>query len=338
MGFSPKAEILEPTPLWSLLIPVFQLAWTPVQGADRIAEPFYTRLVILKIFAEAEVISCKSAMMFAALGLSLGGCTAVVSQASFFPSASLAPPKAVLTVPDGYSATNTMLSLGDLGAVRAVRLDNPASETAIIYSAGNGGFVDSEGTSRMAARLAEVSGADIILYDYPGRGGTTLPATIEAAAAFGPAMIDALRASGWIGRGPVYSYGLSFGGSMAASLAQSGNLSGLIIEGSAADYQAVGRDFVPGLAKPFVRVRLDPALNAFDYLGYAVAARAPVLLLSGTNDKVVRPARMREFAQALESGGAQVTFQPVPVGHGGALESAEGRAALASFMQVRAGY
>lgn len=283
------------------------------------------------------MISCKSAMMSAVLALSLGGCTAVVSQASFFPSASLAPPQAVLTVPGGYSATNTMLSLGDLGAVRAVRLDNPSSETAIIYSAGNGGFVDSEGTSRMAARLAEVSGADIILYDYPGRGGTTLPATIEAAAAFGPAMMDALKSSGWIGRGRVYSYGLSFGGSMAASLAQSGGLAGLIIEGSAADYQAVGRDFVPGLAKPFVKLRVDPALNAFDYLGYAVAARAPVLLLSGTNDKVVRPVRMREFAQALEAGGARVTFQPLPVGHGAALESPEGRAALAAFMQVRAG-
>lgn len=283
------------------------------------------------------MISCKSAMIFAALGFSLGGCTAVVSQASFFPSASLAPPQSVLTVPDGYAATDAMLSLGDLGAVRAVRLDNPASETAIIYSAGNGGFVDSVGTSRMAAQLAEVSGADIILYDYPGRGGTTLPATIEVAAAFGPAMMDALRASGWIGRGPVYAYGLSFGGGMAASLARSGTLSGLIIEGSAADYQAVGRDFVPGLAKPFVRVRLDPALKAFDYLGYAVGPGAPILLLSGTNDKVVRPARMREFAQALEAGGARVTFQPVPVGHGGALESAEGRAALAAFMQVRAG-
>lgn len=281
------------------------------------------------------MISCKSAMMFAALSLSLGGCTAVISQASFFPSESLAAPAAVLQVPDGYTATDAMLALGDLGAVRAVRLDNPASESAIIYSAGNGGFVDSDSTSRMAARLAEVTGADIILYDYPGRGGTTLPATIEAAAAFGPAMMDSLKAQGWVGRGPVYAYGLSFGGSMAASMARSGEMAGLIIEGSAADYQAVGRDFVPGLAKPFVKLRLDPALNAFDYLGYAVAARAPVLLLSGTQDKVIRPARMREFAQALETGGAQVTFAPVPVGHGGALESAEGREALAAFMKAR---
>jgi pimeloyl-ACP methyl ester carboxylesterase len=292
-------------------------------------------LVALEILTEADVISCKSAMMFAALGLSLGGCTAVISQASFYPSASLAPPDAVLKVPDGYAATDTLLPLGDLGAVRTVRLDHPASETAIIYSAGNGGFVDSEGTSRMAARLAEVTGADIILYDYPGRGGTTLPPTIAAAAAFGPAMMDSLKARGWIGRGPAYAYGLSFGGAMTASLAQAGGLSGLIIEGSAADYQAVGRDFVPGLAKPFVKVRLDPALNAFDYQGYVVAARAPVLLLSGTRDKVVRPARMREFQQALEGGGIKVTFAPVPVGHGGALEAAEGRAALAAFISAR---
>lgn len=281
------------------------------------------------------MISCKSAMMLAALGLNLGGCTAVISQASFFPNASRAAPDAVLQVPDGYTATNAMLSLGNLGAVRAVRLDNPASETAVIYSAGNGGFVDSESTSRMAARLAEVTGADVILYDYPGRGGTTLPATIEAAAAFGPAMMDSLKTQGWIGGGPVYAYGLSFGGSMAASLAQSGGLAGLIIEGSAADYQAVGRDFVPGLARPFVKVRVDPALKQFDYLGYALAARAPVLLLSGTQDKVVQPARMQEFAQTLEAGGAKVTFASVPVGHGGALDVAEGRKALAAFMGVR---
>lgn len=278
------------------------------------------------------MLTFKSATLLGCLGLALSGCTAVISQASFYPSASLAPPDAVLKAPDGYTATDAMLALGELGAVRTVRLDNPASETAIIYSAGNGGFVDSEGTSRMAARLAEVNGADIILYDYPGRGGTTLPSTIEAAAAFGPVMVDRLKAQGWIGGGPVYAYGLSFGGAMAASLARSGGFAGLIIEGSAADYQAVGRDFVPGIAKPFVKVRLDPALGAFDYQGYALAARAPVLLLSGTKDKVVRPERMREFARALEAGGTKVTFAPVPVGHGGALEAAEGRAALSAFI------
>jgi hypothetical protein len=44
---------------------------------------------------------------------------------------------------------------------------------------------------------------------------------------------------------------------------------------------------------------------------------------------------MREFQQALEGGGIKVTFAAVPVGHGGALEAAEGRAALAAFISAR---
>ena len=179
-----------------------------------------------------SVTSYKSATLLAAFGFSVIGCTATISQASFFPSERLAAPDAVLQVPDGYIVTSAMLARGDLGAVRAVRLGNPASETAIIHSAGNGGFVDSQATSRMAARLAEVSGADIILYDYPGRGGTTLLATIDAAAAFGPEMINALKSSGRIEGGPVIAYGLSFGGSMAASMARSGGFAGLTIEGA----------------------------------------------------------------------------------------------------------
>lgn len=277
----------------------------------------------------------RSLFLVTACAIAVGGCTATITQGSFFPDAKLAAPDAVLEVPSGYVATNQLLDLGKAGKVRVVRLDNPNSQTAIVYSAGNGGFVDSQSTSKMAASLASATGADIILYDYPGRGGTTVPATIEAAIAFGPAMIERMRGNGWVGGGPVYAYGLSFGGSMAAAMTRSGGFAGLIIEGSAADYQAIGRDFVPGIAKPFVKVRTAEELRQFDYLGYALAARAPVLLLSGTKDKVIQPKRMRQFADQLTSQGAQVTFQPVPVGHGGALNSQEGRDALIAFMRPR---
>lgn len=277
----------------------------------------------------------RSVLIGAMIAGGTGGCTAVITQASFFPSESLAAPEQLLTAPPGYAATSRLIDLDGIGRVRVVRLDNPGSDAAIIYSAGNGGFVDSDASSRMAASLASVTGADIILYDYPGRGGTTVPATIEAAVAFGPAMVERLRRDGWLGAGPVYAYGLSFGGSMAAAMVRGGGFAGLIIEGSAADYQAIGRDFVPGIAKPFVKVRTDEALRGFDYFGYALAGRAPILLLSGTGDKVIRPRRMREFADQLTARGAQVTLRPVPVGHGGALDSREGRDALAAFMGPR---
>ena len=172
----------------------------------------------------------------------LCACTAVIDQASFFPPR-MAPPAARLVPPSGCAMTDALLDLPGLGKVHAVRLDNPSSDTAIIYSAGNGGFVSAQ--TEDAAALAGATGADLIFYDYPGRGGTTIPPTLDASLATGPALIRRLRETGWIGRGPIFAYGLSFGGSQAAAMVREGGFAGLIIEGSAADIAAVGPQLRP---------------------------------------------------------------------------------------------
>jgi pimeloyl-ACP methyl ester carboxylesterase len=259
----------------------------------------------------------------------LAGCTAVIDQGTFFPQAE-APPSARLVTPAGYTLSEAMLELDGLGMVHAVLLDNPASQTVIIYHGGNGNFVSAQ--SLRAAALAEATGADLILYDYPGRGGTTVPATIDGALATGPAMLAELRRRGWIGRGPLFAYGLSFGGSQASAMARDGGFAGLILEGTAADIRAVGRNFVPWIAKPFVRLRVDPALARFDFLGYAAAARAPILLLSSLQDEIVRPRNMRDFAGQLRARGADVTMVSTPGGHGTALASPEARIAVGRFV------
>ena len=259
----------------------------------------------------------------------LTGCTAVIDQATFFPQAE-PPPAATLTPPPGYTLTDAMLELPDLGNVHAVRLDNPASEAAIVYSGGNGNFVSV--LSPVALALASATGADIILYDYPGRGGTNVPATIDASIATGPALLRELRRRGWIGAGPLFAYGMSFGGSQAAAMARVGGFDGLILEATAADIRAVGRNFIPGLAKPFVRLRVDPALGRFDFLGYAAAARAPILLLGSRDDRVVRPRNISAFAAQLRARGAEVTLVYVAGGHGAALREADARAAVGRFV------
>lgn len=259
----------------------------------------------------------------------LPGCTRVINQSSFFPQ-DLPPPPLTLVPPPGYVLTEAMLDLPDLGIVHAVRLDNPASETVIVYSGGNGNFVSAQ--TERAAALAAATGADIILYDYPGRGGTTLPATIDASIATGPLFLRELRRRGWIGSGPLFAYGLSFGGSQAAAMARGGGFGGLILEGTAADIASVGRNFIPTLAKPFVRLRVDPELSRFDYLGYAVSARAPILLIASRDDDLVHPRNMRDFAGQLRARGTAVELVTVPGPHGAALREAEARAALGRFV------
>jgi acetyl esterase/lipase len=261
--------------------------------------------------------------------LGLGGCTAVIDQATFFPTLEEAP-ASVLAAPPGYRIEDRMLDLPGLGQVHAVLLDTPASEAVVIYHGGNGNFV-SDQTGRAAA-LAAATGADIILYDYPGRGGTTVPATIDAAIATGPALLDACRRAGWIGRGPLFGYGLSFGGSQAAAMARAGGFAGLILEGTAADIAAVGRNFVPALARPFVKLRVDPELGRFDFLGYAVQSAAPILLIATERDEIVRPRNMRAFEQQLRSRGAAVQLVTVPGQHGDALRYEAGQAAVRAFV------
>jgi pimeloyl-ACP methyl ester carboxylesterase len=269
-------------------------------------------------------------MLAGVLLTALGGCTAVIDRSSFFPQLA-APPQTVLTPPPGYTMTERMLDLAGLGRVHAVRLDNPGSETVIIYHGGNGSFVAAQ--SPGAAALAAETGADLILYDYPGRGGTDVPPTVEAAIATGPALLAAFRREGWIGRGRLFTYGFSFGGSQAAAMARDGaGFDGVILEGTAADIAAVGRNFVPWIVKPFVRIRLDPGLSRFDYLGYVLSARAPILLISSRDDRIVRPGNMRAFAAQLRAQGRTVDLVEIPGGHGSAVSTSEGRAAIGAFV------
>jgi len=59
-----------------------------------------------------------------------------------------------------------------------------------------------------------------------------------------------------------------------------------------------------------------------------------VLLISGEKDSVIRPKRMREFANALKASGVTTTFVSVPGGHGAALAGSPGREALAAFVKA----
>ena len=223
-----------------------------------------------------------------------------------------------------------MIALPGLGRVHAVRLDNPRSDATVIYAGGNMSFV--AGQTATSAALAAATGADIVLYDYPGRGGTNVPGTVDAAIAFGPALVAELRTRNWIATGPLFVYGMSFGGSQAASIARTARAAGIIIEGSAADIAAIGRNAVPGLMKPFVRIRADADLARFDYLGYIVEARAPVLLISSQGDQLVQPRNMAAFAKQLRGRGVSVTTASVPGVHGRALREPGAISAVQLFM------
>jgi acetyl esterase/lipase len=263
----------------------------------------------------------------------LPSCTVTIGERDFLPQG-LTLPKTSLVAPAGYRMDEAMVDLPGLGHVHTVRLDNPSSDAVIVYSGGNGSFV-SDQTGR-AAMFAQTTGADIILYDYPGRGGTDVAPGAAALSSFGPAFVAAMRQRGWIGAGPLFFQGMSLGGSLAASLARGAGANGLIIENSADDIPRVARSLVPVLARPFVHLQVSPELARFTYTDYVAQARAPVLLIVSRGDKLVRPSIMRRFAATLRARGVAVTMVEVPGEHGRAMAQPAMREAVRAFFMGNA--
>lgn len=259
----------------------------------------------------------------------LTSCAVTIDESSLLPT--IDPPGAGVTLaaPPGYSLTERMIDVGGLGQVHAVRLDRPESEATVIFAGGSGYF--SANASRRLTRLAELTGADIVTFDYPGRAGTTVPRTAQALSELGPALVTGFREVGWIGAGPLYAYGFSFGGASAAGIARTGGFDGLLLESTSSDINAMGRNMVPGFVRPFVRLRIDEDLNQFDFLGFAATARAPVLLLAAEDDAQADRAIVEAFAVRLRDQGLAVTLVFGEGGHGDAIYSEPGGRAVRTF-------
>ncbi|MFD1949928.1 alpha/beta fold hydrolase [Sphingomonas arantia] len=262
--------------------------------------------------------------------LVLGGCTAVVDQGSLFPEMALSGQPPALVPPPGYTLDERMLDLPGLGQVHAVRMTRPGSVGTLLYSGGNGSFVRTSG--ERFARLAAMTGADIVAYDYPGRGGTTVPARVDALIAMGPALRAAFGAAGWVKPGPVWAYGFSLGGAPASNIAAAGGVTGLVLEATAADIPAVGRNMVPGMLRPFVRIEVADDLKRYDYQGYVVRARVPVLLVVGRDDRTVDAKTVTRFSETLKAAGVDATLVTVPGGHGDAIDGDAGVTAVRGFL------
>lgn len=260
----------------------------------------------------------------------LGACAVTVDETSLIPDLEEPGTDIALTIPEGYVRSDMLVPVGDLGVVHAVRLDRPESEATVLFAGGSGYF--SAKASERIGRLANLTGADIVTFDYPGRSGTTVPRTAEALVEMGPALVSEFRSTGWIGTGPVYAYGFSFGGASASNMARTGGFSGLILESTSSDIVAMGRNMIPALVRPAIRLRIDEDLEAFDYFGFAVSAETPILVLAARDDTQADLETVKRFAERLKSSGATVKLIETPGGHGDALYAAESEEAVREFV------
>lgn len=158
-------------------------------------------------------------------------------------------------------------------------IPHPAARGTILYCHGNAGNIGTR--VDLAARLHGL-GVNVLLFDYRGYGKSRgIPGErglyLDAAAAY-----EVARARhGDAEIPPVLVYGASLGGPVAAEVAATKPVAGLVLECTFTSAIELGRIWYPRLPVGLI------ARYRFDTLGKLASVRAPVLVAHSPEDRLI---------------------------------------------------
>lgn len=213
------------------------------------------------------------------------------------------------------------------GDIAVTRISRPGNSVSVMYCGGN-----QFRTSQMGGEVVRAfpADADLVMFDYPGYGGSTGKPTLATMLDTSVAVYDAAAARTKL---PMVVYGTSMGGFMAAHVAGARNPPRLLLEGTAPDTQQWVKSLVPWFAKPFVRAQLAESIAGIDNVAKLKAYTGPVLMMVGSRDTQTRSKLMQTYATSLRGQGKQVSFIEIKGrGHGQLLDVERIRTAIAGFV------
>ena len=213
------------------------------------------------------------------------------------------------------------------GDIAVTRIGRAGNKVSVLYCGGNQFRTSQSGGEIVRAFPPE---ADVVLFDYPGYGGSSGEPTLASMRDTSLAVYDALKART---TDPIIVYGASAGGFMASHIAGARNPQRLMLEGTAPDARQWVSSMTPWFAKPFVRIRLSDAIADVDNVDRLKSYSGPVLMMVGRADNQTRPRLMRSFATALRKQGKQVVLVEIDGrGHGQLLSVERIRTTIADFV------
>ncbi len=176
----------------------------------------------------------------------------------------------------------------------------------IVKCGGNSFDVPNHGDLSIWTSIAH---GDVLVWDYPGygdSGGAPTVAHFRQASAALLGQIDSFRRAP---AQPVVFWGYSLGGFVCAELAASfSEKSAVVFVASAPSAQSAAAYFTPWYAKPFVRVRLSPEIQAFDNVATLAARRLKVLTLGAGEDRILPVQLSRALRDQLDETGHDVAY------------------------------
>ena len=230
------------------------------------------------------------------------------------------------TLGDGCAMEHVSVAHADGAVSRGIHVRCPQSIATVLYFGGNEFRIDREGGPVVQA-LAK-AGSDVVIFDYRGYGRSDGAPTADL---LRRDAVDVYRFVRARAANHVVVYGLSLGSFVAASVAQTQPVDGLVLEGAPTNAGDLVRAQIPWYASPFVHTKLTAGLLAIDNVQALRGYDGPLLLLAGGKDEQVPVWLQRSLYEQAATPRKEIHVFPA-YGHKGLIESTEFPPMLRQFL------
>jgi pimeloyl-ACP methyl ester carboxylesterase len=264
-------------------------------------------------------------LLLLSICFALFGCTTIdISETSF-----LRPdqrPPAPETLGAGYVMEPVSVAHADGAVSRGIYLRSPQAIATVLYFGGNEFRLDREGKP-VVEGLAK-AGVDIVIFDHRGYGRSDGTPTAELLKTDAADLYRFVRAKV---KNRVVVYGLSLGSFVAASVAETQPIDGVILEGAPTNAEDQVHALFPWYMSLFVHPRLAAELLAIDNVKALRGYDGPLLLLVGGQDELVPGSLQRSLYDQATTSRKEIHVFPA-YGHKGLIASVEFPLVLRQFL------
>jgi uncharacterized protein len=201
----------------------------------------------------------------------------------------------------GAQRQDVQIRAADGGTLYGWLFEKPNAPYVILVNHGNS---DNIGSVRWIASNFLSTGASVLLYDYRGYGRSTGKPSAESICADGLSAYDFLLERGYK-PDQIILYGQSLGSAVACHVSENRSSAGLILQSGFSSLRRVAKDRFPWLNWLAKKILPDSLDNA----RILAKAHPPLLLMHGTDDKVVPEANSKRMLQIASGSKKLVLFQ-----------------------------
>lgn len=276
------------------------------------------------------------AALAAGTAAGLAGCvSANVTESAIYRPAAGTPLTAEVLARDApdYAMARHRIVTSDGAELNGVLLTQPGAYITVLFFGGNAFTLEN---GAFAAATFAPYGVNLMMFDTRGYGTSTAGsnvAKIQSLMQDGEAIFDYMDALPEMADQKIVIHGHSLGSFVAGHVAAVRQANGVVLQSSATTTQDFANDGIPGMMRPFVKLKIEDSLKGQGNLKNMAAIDENLLVLVGEKDRQTKPPMSASLYRASPLPANRKSLAVVKgAGHDDIFEFKAGRDAYRTFL------